>query len=135
MGRLLPKKANSRAPASDVNGYLVNLPKDVRVVLQRLRAAIKSAAPRAEESISYRIPAYKYHGHLVFFAAFKNHCSFFVASKSIPKTFSSELSRYDVAGATIHFTVDNPLSAALVKRIVRARIRENEARASKRGKI
>jgi uncharacterized protein YdhG (YjbR/CyaY superfamily) len=82
----------------------------------------------AEETISYGIPAFKYHGPLVFFAAFKNHCSFFGVSKLLIEKFSGELEPYDVSGTTIHFSAQNPLPATLVKKIVKARIEQNEAR-------
>ena len=84
---------------------------------------------KAEEVISYQIPTFKYHGPLVFFAAFRNHCSFYVVSKSIMETFSSELRLWDTSGTTIHFSAKNPLPVSLVKKIVKARIEENEARA------
>lgn len=123
------KETTRSVPARDVDGYLAVLPKEARVTLEKLRRTIKAAAPKAEEAISYQIPTFKYHGPLVFFAAFKNHCSFFVVSKSIMKTFSSELKPYDTSGTTIHFSTENPLPATLVKKIVKARIEENKLRA------
>ena len=81
------------------------------------------------------MPAYKYLGFLVFFAAFKNHCSFFVASPSLTKKLGDELSPYETSGGTIHFTPEKPLPAALVKKIVMARIKENELRKSKSGRL
>jgi uncharacterized protein YdhG (YjbR/CyaY superfamily) len=68
-------------PAKDVDSYLAALPDEVRVTLEKLRRTIKSAAPKSEEVISYQMPAYKYHGVLVYFAAFTNHCSFFRQAK------------------------------------------------------
>ena len=82
-----------------------------------------------KEVISYQIPMFKYHGPLVFFAAFKNHCSFYVVSKPIMEVFTSELKPWDTSGTTIHFSAKNPLPASLVKNIVKARIEENEAKA------
>ena len=114
--------------AKDVDAYLRAVPQDARVVLEKLRKTIKAAVPKAEEVISYRIPTFKYHGPLVFFAAFKNHCSLYVVSKSIMKTFSGELKPYDTSGTTIHFSADNPLPGTLVKKIVKARMKENEER-------
>ena len=118
-------------PAADVDSYLAALPEDVRVILEKLRRTIKAAAPKAEEVISYQMPCYKYHGPLVYFAAFKDHCSLF-AGKTIPKTFRNELKPWHISGTTIHFTAEKPLPLALVRRIVKARIEENESRA--RGK-
>jgi uncharacterized protein YdhG (YjbR/CyaY superfamily) len=125
------KQDQHNKPVKNVDEYLAAVPKEVRAVLEDLRRTIKAAAPKAEEAISYQIPTFKYHGPLVFFAAFKNHCSFYVVSKSIMKTFSSELKPYDTSGTTIHFSVENPLPATLIKKIVKARIEENEARVKK----
>jgi uncharacterized protein YdhG (YjbR/CyaY superfamily) len=116
--------------ANTVDDYLAALPKKERAVLQELRETITSSAPQAEEVISYNIPLYKHHGHLVGFAAFKNHCSLFVTNSAVPKQFARELEPYEVKHTTVHFSVDKPLPAALVKKIVKARIAENEARAS-----
>jgi uncharacterized protein YdhG (YjbR/CyaY superfamily) len=120
------------AAAKDVDAYLAAVPPAVRAVLERLRKTIRAAAPKAEELISYQMPAYKHRGMLVFFAAFKNHCSFFVASKSLMKTLRDDLQAYDVSGVTIHFTAEKPLPAALVRKIVKARVEENEARFQKK---
>lgn len=88
----------------------------------------------AEELISYRIPTYKYHGSLVHFAAFKNHSSFIVVDKSLLEIFKSELEGYKTSGTTIRFTAENPLPAALVKKIVKARIEKNELNAKQKMK-
>ena len=117
-------------PAKDINEYLKTVPRGSRGVLQKLRRTIKSAAPEAEEGISYRMPVFKFHGPLLFFAAFENHCSLFVPSKAIVASFKSELSGYDNSGATIHFTPDHPLPAALVRKIVRAKLQDNLLRVS-----
>ena len=114
-----------------VDDYLAGLPTNERAVLQELREVIKSAAPQAEEVISYNIPLYKHHGHLVGFGAFKNHCSLFVTNSAVQERFAKELEPYEVAHTSIHFTVENPLPAALVKKIVKLRIAENEARAAR----
>ena len=116
-------------PAKNIDDYLAKVPEETRTVLERLRKVIRAAAPQAEEAISYQIPAFVYHGPLIWFAAFKDHCSFFPGSKSIIKKFSSELKPYDVSGGTIHFSAKNPLPATLIKKIVKARIEENELRA------
>ena len=134
MRKSASKDTKRSVPARDVDGYLAALPKEARVTLEKLRKTIKATAPKAEETISYQIPTFKYHGPLVFFAAFKNHCSFYVVSKSIMKTFSSELKPYQTSGTTIHFSAENPLLATLVKKIVKARIEENELRAKHKKK-
>jgi uncharacterized protein (DUF1697 family)/uncharacterized protein YdhG (YjbR/CyaY superfamily) len=128
MTQSLSKDPKKNLPAKDVDGYLAALPKETRVMLEKLRKTIQAAAPMAEEVISYRMPAYKYHGPLVFFAAFKDHCSLFAVGKAILKQFGDELRPFVTSGTTIHFTADRPLPAALVRKIVKARIEENASR-------
>lgn len=120
------EKASKTVPAKNVDEYLHALPEAVRTTLEKIRQAIKAAAPDAEEVISYRIPTYKFHGPLVHFMAGKNHCSFITVSKSITEIFKEELRPYKISGTTIHFTPEKPLPAALVQKIVRVRIKENE---------
>jgi uncharacterized protein YdhG (YjbR/CyaY superfamily) len=128
MRRSVSRDTKRSVRARDVDAYVAALPKEPRVTLDKFRKIIKAAASKAEETISYQIPTFKYHGPLVFFAAFKNHCSLYVLSKSIMKKFSNELKPYDTSGTTIHFSPENPLPATLVKKIVKARIEENESR-------
>ena len=122
-----------RTPARTVDEYLAALPEAQRAALERVRRAIREAAPEAEEVISYRMPGYRQNGMLVYFAAFKDHLSLFGAGKTLVRTFSKELEPFDVSGSTIHFTVEHPLPAAHVKKMVRARVRENEERARLKG--
>jgi uncharacterized protein YdhG (YjbR/CyaY superfamily) len=122
----------SAKPATDVNAYLAALTPDQRRALKKLRATIKSAAPKAEEKISYHMPLYYYLGYLVGFAAFKNHCSFFVMSYKVMGMFRKELAPYLRATATLHFTPEKPLPVALVKKIIKARMKENEDKKRKR---
>ena len=123
------------SPAPDVDAYLAAVPKEQRAALQKLRKIIKGAAPRAAEVISYRIPVYKHCGMLVGFAAFKNHCSFFVMGREAMEAHQEELKRYSTARGTIHFTADKPLPAALVRKLVRARIAENESRVKRKENV
>jgi uncharacterized protein YdhG (YjbR/CyaY superfamily) len=111
-----------------VDEYLRALPAGQRKVLKQLRELIKDTAPEAEELISYHIPAYKYHGPLVYFAAYKNHCSLFAVSKKIIKQFEKELAPFRTTTSTLHFTPEQPLPAALVKKIVKLRMKENEGK-------
>jgi uncharacterized protein YdhG (YjbR/CyaY superfamily) len=120
------KSGMKSAPARDVEAYLTELPVAVRAALEKLRRTIKAAAPKATECISYRIPIFKHLGHLVGFAAFKNHCSFFVMSTAVVAAHRDELEPHDTAKGTIRFTVDEPLPASLVRKLVKARIAENE---------
>ncbi|MBN2167714.1 MAG: DUF1801 domain-containing protein [Actinobacteria bacterium] len=114
--------------ASSVDDYLSRVPVESRVALELLRETIKSAAPMAEETISYKIPTFNYKGSLVAFAAFKNHLSFFVMSPAVMEAHSDELTGYKTGEATLHFTADEPLPGKLVEKLVKARIEENEAR-------
>lgn len=119
----------------DIDSYLAAVPQDMKPVLEKLRHAIKQAAPEAEEVISYGMPAFKYHGMLVYFAAFKNHCSFFPASGLLIKEMATELAAYKTSKGTIQFTIDKPLPAALVKKMVKMRVKQNlEKEKLKKGK-
>ncbi len=122
------KKATKTVPARDVDDYLASVPEEARATLDKLRKTIKAAAPKAQKVISYQIPTYKYHGPLVHFMARKNHCSFIVVSKPVLEKFIGELEGYETSGTTIHFSAEHPLPAALVKKIVKARVVENELR-------
>ncbi len=119
------------ATAKNVDEYLAAVPKEARTVLEKLRRTIKAAAPMAAEVISYQMPMYKHHGMVIGFAAFKDHCSIFPGS-AVMDAHKEELKRYSTSKGTIRFPVNKPLPATLVKKLVRARIKENEARAAKR---
>ncbi|MDD3717531.1 MAG: DUF1801 domain-containing protein [Actinomycetota bacterium] len=125
-------RAGRDTPPRDVDDYLAGVPEAARPALEKLRGTIKAAAPRAEESLKYQIPVLKYHGDLVGFAAQKDFLSFYVMSPELVKARAADLKGYDVSGATIHFSADRPLPAALVKRFVKARIAENESKAGKK---
>ena len=128
------KKVKPHAtPLKTVDAYLAALPEEARATLEKIRKAIKAAAPKATEVISYQIPMYKQHGMLVGFASFKDHCSFFPGAKPVA-TYKDELKAYETSKGTIRFPVGKPLPAALVKRLVKARIAENEKRASEKAK-
>jgi len=115
----------------DVDEYLAGVPESARSTLIKLRAAIRSAVPReATETISYRMPAFKYKGMLVWFAAFSKHCSLFPGS-SVIEAFQNELKGFSTSKGTIHFPTDKPLPTALIKKLVKARVAQNESK--KRG--
>ena len=125
-----PKNINT-TNASDVDNYLAAVPAEARAALSKLRNTIRSVVPNATEVISYQVPTFKYQGSLVAYAAFPKHCSFFVMSPAVMDAQRDELKSYDTSKGTIHFPADKPLPESLVKKIVKARIAENEARASK----
>ena len=118
--------ANRNAAPKNTDEYLAGVPEPARSTLNKVRAAIRSAVPpEATEAISYGMPTFKYKGSLVWFAAFSNHCSFFPTA-SVIEAFKNELKGFSTSKGTIHFPVDKPLSAALVKKLVKARIAQNE---------
>jgi uncharacterized protein YdhG (YjbR/CyaY superfamily) len=115
--------------AATVDEYLELVPEPAHSTLQKIRTMIRAAAPKdATEAISYGMPAFKYKGSLVAYAAFANHCSFFPMNASLIEQFQSELAKYETSKGTIRFSVDKPLPAALVKKLVKARVAENEAK-------
>jgi len=126
------KKEGSPAIPRDVDEYLASVPADQRAVLQKLRKTVRSVAPKATEKISYQMPTFVYNGPLVAFAAFKEHCSFFPMNSSLIKKHKDELKAYSTAAGTIRFTVGKPLPVSLVKKFVKIRVKENEARARER---
>jgi len=117
--------------AKDVDAWLTRLAPEPRAALEKLRAQIHAAAPGAEEIISYGMPAFKLHGHLVAFCAFKKHLSFFPMSSTLLKTLP-EAAPFITSTGTMQFQPDKPIPAALVKKIVKARIAQNLEIASER---
>ena len=115
-------------PFASVAAYLRAVPPAPRAALQQLRKTIKAAAPTATELISYGMPAFQHHGMLVYYAAFKDHCSLFGVSRAIVRANRKALAHYAMSKGTIRFTADQPLPPALVRKLVKARIRQNEAR-------
>jgi uncharacterized protein YdhG (YjbR/CyaY superfamily) len=111
-----------------IDEYLAALSDDKRAALQKLRKTIKAVAPRAEECISYQIPAFRLNGMLVGFGATKNHCAFYPMSSTTVEAHKDELKDYDTSKGTIRFQPDKPLPAALVRKLVKARIAENGRR-------
>jgi len=111
-------------PVEDVASYIANCPVMVQKVLEKLRSTIQKAAPEAEELISYKMPAYKYHGMLVYFAAFKNHIGFY-ATPTGHKEFEKELAPYKQGKGSVQFPLNKPLPFPLIAKIVNFRVREN----------
>jgi len=114
----------------DIDEYLSLVPEPACGTLMKVRAAIRSAGPPdATEAISYGIPTFKYKGGLVAFAAFSKHCSFFPMSYAVMGMFAKELKAFQVSKGTIRFPLNKPLPAALVKKMVKARIAEKQRNA------
>ena len=121
--------AKSDDGSKDVDNYLAAVSEPARSTLNTIRATIRSAVPpEATEGISYGIPVFKYKGALVWFAAFSKHCSFFPGSLAAIAASKNELKDYQTSKGTIRFPVDKPLPATLVRKLVKARIAENERR-------
>jgi uncharacterized protein YdhG (YjbR/CyaY superfamily) len=117
-----------KAPAKNVDEYLAGVPEPALSTLKQVRAVIRAVAPAGTtEVISYGIPMFKYNGMLVGYAAFKNHCSLFPTG-SVIKKFEKELKGFATSKGTIQFPLDKPLPDALVKQIVKVRVKENEER-------
>ena len=124
------KTANTSVP-KDIDDYLARVPDEARATLEALRQTIRAVVPKAVEVISYQIPTFKLDGRmLVSFAAFKNHCSFFPGAAPI-KVHAKDLKAYEISKGTIRFPTNKALPASLVKKLVKARIEENEARAKR----
>jgi uncharacterized protein YdhG (YjbR/CyaY superfamily) len=118
----------------DIDSYIAEQVPDVRARLEQIRQAIKTTAPKAEEVISYGMPAFKFHGMLVYFAAFKNHIGFY-ALPSGNEAFQKELSAYKQGKGSIQFPLDKPVPLALIKKIVKFRVKENLEKVTSRASV
>jgi uncharacterized protein YdhG (YjbR/CyaY superfamily) len=128
-----PKQTSRRRTAAQamsskprtIDEYLAALSDDQRAALEKLRKTIRAAAPKAEECISYQLAAFRQNGMLVAFGATEKHCAFYLMSSSTVAAHKDELKDYDTSKGTIRFRADKPLPAALVRKLVKARIAEN----------
>jgi len=117
-----------------IDDYIADFPPDLQVILQKLRATIKKAAPAAEEAMKYRLPTFVLNGNLVHFGAFKKHIGFYATPTGNEK-FRKELSVYEGAKGSVQFPLDKPIPYDLVSRMVKFRVQENlEKAAAKRKK-
>jgi uncharacterized protein YdhG (YjbR/CyaY superfamily) len=132
------KTANSAAPrqklaysTEGVDAYLALVPQPARTTLEKVRSTILSVVPaETTEGISYGMPAFRYKGALVGYAAFKDHCSFFPMQASLIDEMKDELKSYRTAKGTLQFPQEKPLPASLLKKMVKLRVAENEIRAA-----
>ena len=120
----------AKAGEKAVDAYVAAAPKAMQPMLRQLRQAIKSAAPEAEEKLSYRMPFYAYHGRLIYFAAHKTHIGMYPIIGREKDLYAKELKPYLAEKATLQFPIGQPLPIALVKKVVRERARENAASAT-----
>ena len=114
----------------DIDAYIHAFPKDVQVLLRKMRTTIKKVAPKATEAIIYGVPTFKLGHNLVHFGGFNNHVSFFPTSSGV-RVFKKELARYETSKGTIKFPLDTPLPLALITKITRFRVKENLALSKK----
>jgi uncharacterized protein YdhG (YjbR/CyaY superfamily) len=126
-------KTTANTKFKTVDEYLSAVPSTTRSILQKLRKTIKQAAPRAEEVISYNIPAFKLNGMLVYYAAHKDHIGFYPTPSGI-EAFKKELSDYEGAKGSIKFPIDKPIPFDLVNKIVKFRVQENLRKAGTKEK-
>jgi uncharacterized protein YdhG (YjbR/CyaY superfamily) len=110
--------------AGTIDQCIAQFPGEIQEKLQQLRQTIREAAPQAEEAISFRMPAFRLNGTLVYFAAFRDHISFFPTSSAIT-AFRSEISRYKTSKGTVQFPLDEPIPLDLVRKMVRFRVEES----------
>jgi uncharacterized protein YdhG (YjbR/CyaY superfamily) len=118
---------------NNIDEYIAGFPKDIQTLLEQVRTTIKEAAPQAEEVISYQMPAFKFNGMLVYFAAYKNHIGFYPTASGID-AFKKELSVYKGAKGSVQFPLDKPLPLELITKIVKFRATENLKKASMKKK-
>jgi uncharacterized protein YdhG (YjbR/CyaY superfamily) len=136
MTRMKKAKSAVRKPAKKTagatktfDGYFAAAPESALTVLRKMRDVIRSVVPKTTtETISYGIPTFKYKGSLVAIGAFKEHCSLFPMGSSALLPFKDELKDYQITKGTLRFPLDKPLPTAIIKKIVKARIAQNEAK-------
>ena len=119
-----------RTQLRTIDEYINTFPEDVRAILEKIREAIRKAAPGAEEAISYQMPTFKLNGNLVHFAAYKNHIGFYPVPSGI-EAFKGELLPYIAGRGTLRFSLDKPIPYDLIEKVVTFRVKENLAKKKK----
>ena len=114
---------------TNIDEYIAGFPKDIQLILQKIRETIKKAAPDAVEAISYQMPTFKLHGNLVHFAGYTHHIGFYPVPSGIEK-FKAELSVYKQGKGSVQFPLDQPIPYDLITRIVKFRVEENLKKAA-----
>jgi uncharacterized protein YdhG (YjbR/CyaY superfamily) len=110
--------------AKNIDDYIADFPADVQLLLQKLRTAIRKAAPQAEEAIKYQMPTFVFNGNLIHFAGYKNHIGLYPGSKPIEE-FKDELAHYETSKGTIRFPLDKPIPLGLISRITKFCVKRN----------
>lgn len=122
----------NKAPDT-IDEYIASFPAETQILLEQMRSIIQKAAPKAEECISYQMPAYKLHGALVYFAGYQKHIGFYPTSSGI-SVFQDEISNYKNSKGAVQFPLDKKLPVALITKIVKYRVKENIEKASLKNK-
>jgi len=117
--------------AKDIDEYIADFPVDVQLLLQKVRTAIRKAAPKAEEAIKYQMPTFVLNGNLIHFAGYKNHIGLYPGSKPIEE-FKDELSRYETSKGTVQLPLDEPIPVGLITKITKFCVKRNIERAVSR---
>lgn len=113
--------------AKDIDEYIADFPVDVQLLLQKVRTAIRKAAPKAEEAIKYQMPTFVLNGNLIHFAGYKNHIGLYPGSKPIEE-FKDELSRYETSKGTVRLPLDKPIPVGLISKITKFCVQRNLAK-------
>ena len=125
-------KSGQTAP-KNIDEYIADFPPEIQEKLEKIRATIRKAAPKAEEAISYMMPTFKLYGNLVHFAAFKNHIGFFPGAAGV-EAFKDELTKYETSKGTIRFPLDQRIPFTLITKIVKFRVAQNLDKAAAKAK-
>jgi uncharacterized protein YdhG (YjbR/CyaY superfamily) len=125
--------ATSRKAPASIDDYIGGFPPDVQSILERIRATVRQAAPEAKETISYAIPCFNLNGALVYFAAFRHHVGFYPPVKG-DAGLEKAVSKYAGEKGNLRFPLDQPIPYALIARIVRLRVKQNQLKAAAKGK-
>jgi uncharacterized protein YdhG (YjbR/CyaY superfamily) len=120
----------SQAKVKTIDDYIARYPSEVRSILEEIRRTIRKAAPQAEEKISYQIPAFTFHGDLVYFGAFKKHIGFYPPVRG-DAPLEQAVAPYAGAKGNLQFPLDRPIPCKLIARIVKLRLKQNEAKREK----
>ncbi|MFK7697128.1 iron chaperone [Paenibacillus sp. HJGM_3] len=127
--------ADAKSNFQSVDEYIVTFPQDVQAILEQIRQTIREAVPEAEEVISYQLPAYKYHGMLIYFSAYKAHTSLsFPPPFTVFEVFRDRLAPYDVSKSAVKFPLASPFPYDLLTDMVKFRAEENREKESKKKK-
>ena len=123
-------KTNQKKPAT-IDEYIADFPRDVRPLLEKVRAAIRKAAPDAEEAIKYMMPTYVQNGNLIHFAGYNHHIGLYPGSRPI-EVFKDELAKYETSKGTVRLPLDKPIPVGLISKITKFCVKRNLERAASR---